>query len=72
MPEEWFDVAYINFDEAILHGRMRDDTAEHRVLRNVRVTLNEEQKRSIEDLNSRHQHEMNKLLRTMVEQEPTP
>ena len=24
MPEEWFEVAYINFDKAILHGRVME------------------------------------------------
>ena len=69
MPEEWFDVAYINFDEAILHGRARDGRDEFGVNRerDVRVTLTDAQKRQIEDMNSDHQMAMQKLLRSFVD-----
>jgi NADH dehydrogenase FAD-containing subunit len=68
MSEEWFDVAYINFDEAILHGRMTDGMDEFHVRkeREVRVVLNDAQKRLIEDMNTRHQMQMQRLLRSFA------
>ena len=68
MPEDYFEVAYINFDEAILHGRARGeiDASGVRKEREVRIVLSAEQKRAIEDMNSRHQREMQKLLREMA------
>ena len=64
MPEEWFEVAYINFDKAILHGRM---TAGHdkfgvRIEREVEIVLGEHQKRQIEELNEEHRSKMQQLL----------
>lgn len=59
MSNEWFDIAYINHDEAILHGQIADERGE----REVRVSLTKEQVRAVEDLNFKHQMEMNKLLR---------
>lgn len=56
MSEDWFDIAYINFDEAILWGRRADQT-------DVRIVLSDEQKRTVEDMNERHRAEMQKLLR---------
>lgn len=58
MSEDWFEVAYINFDEAILHGNTAD--------RSVRVVLSDEQKRAVENLNERHRDEMQRLLRGMA------
>lgn len=68
MSEEWFDVAYINFDEAILHGRMTEGMDEFRVWRerDVRQVLTDDQKRSIEEMNMTHQSAMQKLLRSFV------
>lgn len=53
MPEDWYDIAYINFDEAILYGNQSE----------VRQTLTPEQRRMIEDMNSNHEANMQKLLR---------
>jgi hypothetical protein len=64
MPEEYFDIAYINFDEAILHGRImggRDEQGFRREIA-VRVTLDDDQMASIEALNERHRREMDRLL----------
>lgn len=73
MPEEWFEVAYINFDKAILHGRIMKNQiistgsmAAVRVERYVEQVLTDEQKRQIEDLNSDHELAMQKLLRSFV------
>jgi len=71
MPEEYFDVAYINFDKAILHGRITVGLDEHRVRqeRYVEQVLSEEQKRQIEDLNSAHREQLDKLLASFVDRE---
>ncbi len=77
MPEEWFEVAYINYDKAILHGRVRvpvlisngqyfHNTHEPRDIEQV---LTDEQKNAIVDMNERHQDEMQALLKSFVESE---
>lgn len=68
MDNEWLDVAYINLDEAILHGRVVDgrDVFGVTLEREVRVTLTDEQKTQIEDMNFKHQLEMRKLLKGFV------
>lgn len=68
MPEEWFDVAYINFDKVILHGRVSDGFDEFRCRkeRMLEQVLTEEQKNQLIDMNERHQDEMQKLLRSFV------
>ena len=74
MPEEWFEVAYINFDKAVLHGRVMEEMAEkHGTFirgvkreRYVEQVLTDEQKRQIEDMNEDHQEAMQKLLRSFV------
>jgi hypothetical protein len=68
MAEEWFEVAYINFGKAILHGRAtagRDDFGV-RQEREVEIVLTDEQKRQIEDMNTDHHIAMQKLLRSFV------
>lgn len=74
MPEEWFEVAYINFDKAILHGRVMDETTEKygtfirgvNAERYIEQVLTDEQKDAIVDLNEQHQEAMQKLLRSFV------
>ena len=75
MPEEWFEVAYINFDKAILHGRVLElvksdhpalNRAYVRTERMIEQVLTDEQKRQIEDLNEKHRDEMQKLLKEFV------
>ena len=68
MPEEWFEVAYINFDKAILHGRAMGERDEdlRREERMIEQVLTNEQKRQIEDLNFEHEQAMQKLLRSFV------
>jgi len=56
MSEDWFEIAYINFEKAILHGRRKDQTE-------VEIVLTEEQKRAVEDLNFKHEMAIQKLLR---------
>ncbi len=64
MIEEWFEVAYINTSEAILHGRLvatRGHPAGE-----VRKTLTDAEILQIEDMLGKHQDEMQKLLRSMA------
>jgi len=63
MPEDWFEIAYINFDKAILHGRRKDQTE-------VEIVLTDEQKRAVEDMKFRHEMAMQKLLRGFAETQP--
>lgn len=78
MPEEWFEVAYINFDKAILHGRVMEETSESggtflrgtfKRERYIEQVLTVEQKRQIEDLNFEHDQAMQKLLRSFVNED---
>lgn len=68
MPEEWFEVAYINFDKAILHGRVMGERDENLYRKETMIeqVLTEEQKRAIEDLNFEHDRAMQRLLRSFV------
>lgn len=68
MSEDWYDLAYINFDEVILHGRRKSGVDEFGVSieRDVRVVLSSEQWEAVERLSSRHQTEMQNLLRGMA------
>lgn len=59
MPEEWFDLAYVN-DELILHGKRADRSV-------VRVELTHKQRESVEALENRQMREMQRLLRGMAE-----
>ena len=63
MESEWFDIAYINFDEAILHGQIRTEAGE----REVRHVLSREEKEMVVDMNERHRAEMKKLLKGFVQ-----
>lgn len=73
MPEEYFDVAYINFDKAILHGRIAVGRDEYGVMRehNVEQVLTKEQREEIEEMRCIHDEEMQCLLASFVER-PTP
>ena len=68
MPEEWFEVAYINFDKAILHGRVMGERDENLCRKEIMIeqVLTEEQKRAIEDLNFEHEEAMQALLKSFV------
>lgn len=69
MPEEYFDVAYINFDKAILHGRITAgrDQFGCRIEANVEQVLTEDQREQIYSLNTKHQMAMDKLLSSFVD-----
>lgn len=73
MPEEWLEVAYINFKKAILHGRVTDGRDKYGVRqeREVEQVLTGPQQDTLADLDLQHQIERMKLLRSFVE-EPKP
>ena len=62
MNNEWFDVAWINFDKAILHGQYVDDGCE----RQIECTLTAEQIAKVQDMNAAHQQAMDALLRSFL------
>lgn len=74
MPEEYFDVAYINFDKAILHGRITAGRDKHgcRIERELEQVLTDEQKEALVDLNERHRDEMNALLSSFADRNAQP
>lgn len=59
MKENWFEIAWINNDEAILHGHKADVS--------IRVTLTIEQRDALWDMNERHCTEMQELLGSFVQ-----
>lgn len=60
MPEEWFDVVSLFWnDEAILEGRKTSGEI-------VRKYLSQDQRNLINDLQTKHDDEMQKLLKGFV------
>lgn len=76
MPEEYFDVAYINFNKAILHGRASfgRDKFGVRIEREIEQVLTDEQHDLLVELNTKYAQEMERLLSSFVERDtmPTP
>lgn len=66
MSEKWLDVAYINIEEAILHGRIMEGHGDARKEREVRVELTELQKGAIDTLGAAHDLAMQRLLRSFA------
>lgn len=68
MPEEWLELAHINFDKTILHGRVTAGRDEFRVRqeREIEQVLTVDQKAAWQSLSERHHDEMQKLLRSFV------
>lgn len=62
MSNEWFDIAWINFTKAILHGQYVDDGVE----RTIEQTLTAEQIEQVQTLNEKHEAAMRKLLRSFL------
>ena len=62
MNNEWFDIAWINFTKAILHGQYVDDCVE----RTIEQTLTAEQIEQVHALNDKHEAAMRKLLRSFL------
>jgi hypothetical protein len=59
MSNEWFEIAYINDDEAVLHGQIVENGEERR----VRVLLSIDQRCAIEALQAKHDRELASLVR---------
>lgn len=68
MESTWLEIAYINLDEAILHGRVAGKMDRYGVVseRDVRQTLTDEQKNAVVDMNERHRDEMRALLKSFI------
>ena len=60
MSNEWFDVAWINFSKAILHGQLVDQDGREITIERI---LTEEQAEMVQALNELHRTQMDGLLR---------
>ena len=69
MPEEWFEIACINFNKAILHGRAMagKDEVGCRIERLIEQELTPEQRAQVENLSSEHDRQMQALLSSFVD-----
>lgn len=63
MSNEWLEIAYINFEKAIMHGQIVVD--DYQTIQ-IEQVLTQEQKTQIEDLNWKHECEMRSLLKSFV------
>lgn len=68
MENEWLEIAYINFDKAIMHGQVQEKKLDGNfyIERQVEQILTEEQRRLVEDLNFKHQCERKAVLKGFV------
>ena len=62
MESEWLDLAYINFDKVIMHGRIMQNNREIE----IEQILTQEQKNKVYDLNANHERELRALLRSFI------
>lgn len=68
MPEEWLEVAHINFDEVLVHGRITEgrDGFGVRQEQTVKQWLSDEQRERLQDFEIRFNDERTKLLKSFV------
>jgi hypothetical protein len=66
MSAEWFELAWINFTKAILHGQY---IAANGAATKIEQVLTEEQREQVYKLNDRHADELERLLRSFVQGE---
>lgn len=59
MSEDYFEIAWINFTKAVLHGRRADQTE-------VERELTAAEREQVYDLNAKHERETQKLLRELA------
>jgi hypothetical protein len=59
MNNEWLEIAWINFNKAIMHGQYMDGSTE----RKVEQTLTPDQVDKVQDMNQKHADEILKMLR---------
>ena len=63
MGNEWFELAWINFTKAILHGRYVNDSGTSIEIEQV---LTVEQREQVYALNEAHDAKLHELLRSFV------
>lgn len=63
MNNEWFDIAWINFTKAILHGQLVNDAGGEVQIERV---LTDAERERVYDLNERHKRELDTLLREIA------
>jgi hypothetical protein len=68
MPEEFFDIAVINFEKYILYGRITVGMDEMGVTkeRYIEQEMTKEQKEQLYELKHKHRAEMDRLLSSFV------
>lgn len=66
MSNEWFELAWINFTKAILHGQY---IAANGAEVEIEQVLTDEQRDQFYELNDRHADERERLLRSFVQGE---
>lgn len=68
MSDEWLELANINFDKVIMHGRITEGFDEFRVRREreIEQVLTDAQKQAVNDLQIKHNDQMRKLLRSFI------
>ncbi len=60
MNNEWFEIAWINFTKAILHGQLVDDAGREVEIERV---LTDAEREQVYALNEKHEAAMRDLLR---------
>jgi hypothetical protein len=63
VSNEWFEIAWINFTKAILHGQYVDDDG---TIKEAEQVLTVDQREAVYALNERHADEMTTLLRSFI------
>lgn len=66
MSNEWFDIAWVNFTKAILHGQFVDDAGREQ---QIELVLSDAQRDMVYDLNEAHENKMKALLRSFVQEQ---
>lgn len=68
MPEEYFEIAIINFDTMILHGRgVKKDADGNRIEFEIDQRLTDDQKSQVEKIEMKHRSSMDRLLSGFVD-----
>lgn len=64
MENEWLEIAYINYEKAIMHGQIAE--SDYTTVQ-IEQVLTQEQKNQVYDLNEKHEREMRALLRSFIQ-----
>lgn len=65
MSNEWFELAWINFTKAILHGQYVGEDGSSMEIEQV---LSDDQREAVYALNERHDDELKALLRSFIKE----